>query len=209
VLVQDVALVRESKAPGEYDRYNMRRLVSMTANLHGEDLASVSKRVDRALVETEQELKQEYGDRYKDTFGSVQVDVRGQVVPMRQMFGWLAGGAWYEGLTAGLGVAIVVILLLLTANFQSLRLSLCVVSTLPAVLGGVVLALLVTGTTINIQSFMGAIMAVGVAVANAILLVTFAERARRDGATAAAAAPERGSHRVRPILMTSFSIIPR
>jgi len=72
---------------------------------------------------------------------------------------------------------------------------------------GVVLALLATGTTINIQSFMGAIMAVGVATANAILVVTFAERARREGAAATAAAVDGARHRLRPILMTSCAMI--
>ena len=83
-----------------------------------------------------------------------------------------------DGLRSGLLMAVVVIFLLLAANFQSLKLSFLVVSTTPAVIAGVVLMLWVTGTTLNIQSFMGAIMAVGVAVANAILLVTFAERSR-------------------------------
>ena len=79
-------------------------------------------------------------------------------------------------------MSIVVILLLLTANFQSVRLALVVVSTTPAVVAGVVLMLWLTGTTLNLQSFMGAIMAIGVAVANAILLVTFAEGHRREEA---------------------------
>ena len=82
------------------------------------------------------------------------------------------------GFRTGLVIAVVVIFLLLMANFQSVRLALAVVSTVPAVLAGVVLMLWLTGTTLNIQSAMGAIMAVGVAVANAILLVTFAEKAR-------------------------------
>ncbi len=81
------------------------------------------------------------------------------------------------------------------------------VSTIPAVLAGVAIALLITRTTINIQSFMGSIMAVGVAVANAILLVTFAERARREGATPAAAALDSAQHRLRAILMTSCAMI--
>src|SRR5262249_38160135 len=109
------------------------------------------------------------------------VDVRGQVFPMRQMFGGLAGGKVYEGLTGGLILAVVVILLLLTAYFQWVRLSRVFESPPPAVLAGVVLALVATRTTLNIQSFMGAIMAVGVAVANAILLATFAEQGRREG----------------------------
>jgi multidrug efflux pump subunit AcrB len=104
-------------------------------------------------------------------------------------------------------MAVAVILLLLTAYFQSVRLSLVVVSTAPAVLGGVVLALVATGTTLNIQSFMGAIMAVGVAVANAILLATFAEENRRGGKGSLDAAVDAAQHRLRPILMTSCAMI--
>jgi multidrug efflux pump subunit AcrB len=111
-----------------------------------------------------------------------------------------------RGLQTGLGVAILAIFLMLAANFQSLRLSLAVMSVLPAALAGVVLALWLTGTTLNIQSFMGAIMAVGVAVSNAILLVTFAER-ERTSRDAAAAAVEGGRSRLRPILMTSLAMI--
>ena len=89
------------------------------------------------------------------------------------------------GLALGLALAVVVIFLLLAANFQSLRLSLVTVSTAPAAIAGVVLMLYLTRTTLNIQSFIGAIMAVGVAMANAILLVTFAENRRRRGEAAA------------------------
>jgi len=104
-------------------------------------------------------------------------------------------------------MAILVIFLLLAANFQSLKLSLIVVSTTPAVIAGVALTLWATGTTLNIQSFMGAIMAIGVAVANAILLVTFAERSRMSGNAADAAAVDGAQSRLRPILMTSFAMI--
>src|SRR5207245_2393299 len=107
----------------------------------------------------------------------------------------------------GLALAVSVIFLLLTAYFQSLRLALIVVLTAPAVMAGVALALAVTRTTLNIQSFMGAIMAIGVAVANSILLVTFADRARRDGADARGAAVDGAQHRLRPILMTSCAMI--
>jgi multidrug efflux pump subunit AcrB len=126
------------------------------------------------------------------------VDVRGQIEPMHVLFG---------GLGVGLALAVAVILLLLTAYFQSLRLSLVAVAAVPAVLAGVATALRLTHTTINLQSFMGAIMAIGVAVANAILLVTFAERARRGGVTAAAAAVEGARGRLRPILMTSCAMV--
>ncbi len=104
-------------------------------------------------------------------------------------------------------MSIVVILLLLTANFQSVKLALVVVSTTPAVVAGVVLMLWLTGTTVNLQSFMGSIMAIGVAVANAILLVTFAEQHRREeGAEAGRAATEGAKGRLRPILMTSCAM---
>jgi multidrug efflux pump subunit AcrB len=195
LLLRDVAQVQERKVVGEYDRYNMRRLVSMTANIEGEDLGRVAAHLSRAL--------QAAGEPPR----GVLVDVRGQVVPMRQMFGGLAGGKWYEGLTLGLGMAVVVIFLLLTAYFQSVGLALISVSAVPAVLAGVAVALLATGTTLNLQSFMGAIMAIGVAVANAILLVTFAERSRHGGAAVAAAAVEGAQSRLRPILMTSCAMI--
>ena len=108
--------------------------------------------------------------------------MRGQVTPMLQMF---------HGLAVGLGLAVVVVFLMLTAYFQSVRLALVATATAPAVVAGVAVALLLTNTTLNIESFMGAIMAIGVAVANAILLVTFAERNRQHGQTLAAGGPHR------------------
>jgi predicted RND superfamily exporter protein len=201
-------------------------MVSMTANVEGEDLGRVAKRIDAALEAANKSLWAPYagpdgqpGWKHDITQEIVYqkelprpprrftMDVRGQVVPMRQMFGALAGGRVFDGLTGGLIMAVVVILLLLTAYFQSARLALVVVSTTPAVLAGVVLALVATRTTLNIQSFMGAIMAVGVAVANAILLATFAERSRREGKEVGAAAVEGAKHRLRPILMTSCAMI--
>jgi multidrug efflux pump subunit AcrB len=107
----------------------------------------------------------------------------------------------------GLLFAVVVIFLLLTANFQSIQLAVITVSAVPAVLAGSSVALLLWGTTINLQSFMGAIMAVGVAVANAILLVTFAETSRLSGKSAREAALDGAVSRLRPILMTSLAMI--
>src|ERR1041384_5477100 len=111
------------------------------------------------------------------------------------------------GLRHGVILAVIAIFLLLMANFQSFRLPVIVVSTIPAVFAGVVLALWVTQTTVNIQSFMGAIMSSGVAVANASLLVTFAERTRAAGANSTQAAIEGARSRLRPILMTSAAMI--
>jgi multidrug efflux pump subunit AcrB len=186
LLLRDVAKVTADTMPGEYDRYNMKRTVSLTANFAGEDLGRVAGHVANALKRA--------GDPPK----GATVDVRGQITPLNEIL-------W--GLSLGLGMAIIVILLLLTANFQSVRLAFVVVSTAPAVVAGVVIALWVSGTTINIQSFMGAIMAIGVAVANAILLVTFAERHRREThANASEAAVQGAVGRLRPILMTSCAM---
>src|SRR6266571_5636944 len=158
--LRNVASVADGTALGEYDRYNMQRMLTLSANIYGEDLGRAAARVQQAISDTGKPP-----DR-------VNVTVRGQVQPMAEMFG---------GLRLGLLMAVGVILLLLAANFQSFRLSLAVGLTIPAVITGVVLMLWLTRTTLNIQSFMGAIMAIGVAVANAILLVTFAERSRVEG----------------------------
>jgi len=186
LLLRDVAKVSRGTMAGEYDRYNMKRSISLTANVADEDLGRAANRVSEAL------------ERAGTPPKGVNVDIRGQIVPMREML---------TGLSVGLAMSIVVILLLLTANFQSVKLALVTISTAPAVVCGVVLALWLTGTTINIQSFMGAIMAIGVAVANAILLVTFAERNRReDSAEATDAAVFGAKGRLRPILMTSCAM---
>lgn len=111
------------------------------------------------------------------------------------------------GFQRGLLVAAVAILLLLAANFQSFRLPVVVLTTLPAVVVGVVLALWATGTSLNTQSATGAIMAIGIAVANSILLVTFAEQARREGHAAPEAALRGAGSRLRPILMTSLAMM--
>jgi multidrug efflux pump subunit AcrB len=185
VLLRSLASVIPGTAPGQYQRYNMQRMITVTANLKG-DLGTVASEVRAALREL------------GDPPARVSVALRGQVVPMEQMLG---------GLRTGLLLAVAVIFLLLAANFQSLKLALVVVSTTPGTIAGVVLALQLTGTTLNIQSFMGAIMAVGVAVANAILLVTFAERSRIAGSDAAAAAVTGAESRLRPILMTSVAMV--
>ena len=186
VMLQDIASIIEGKMPGAYDRYNMRRLVSFMANIEGEDLGRVSTKVRRAIADAGQPP------------AGIHVDVRGQIEAMDEMF---------FGLALGLVLAVVVIFLLLTAYFQSIRLALIVMAVSPAVIAGVVLALLGTNTTLNIQSFMGAIMAIGVATANAILLVTFAEKARLQGDDSLRSALDGAKHRLRPILMTSFAMI--
>jgi multidrug efflux pump subunit AcrB len=185
-LLGDVARIENGTIVGEYDRVNGERMVTLTANVAGADLGRVADQIEAAITRAGAPPR------------GATVAVRGQIAAMREMFANTA---------AGLAVAVVVIFLLLAANFQSWRLAFVVVSTVPAVLGGVTLMLAATRTTLNVQSFMGAIMAIGVAVANAILLVTFAEDARRGGGSALHAAIHAAKSRMRPVLMTSGAMI--
>src|SRR5207302_1605998 len=154
--------------------------------LHGEYLGDAAKHINQAL------------QRVGNPPRGVSVAVRGQIPPLEQTL---------SGLRIGLLLSIGIIFLLLTFNFQSLRLALTVIMTIPAVLCGVLLMLFLTKTTLNVQSFMGAIMAIGVSVANAILFVTFSEFSRKDGAAGPEAALEGGKSRVRAILMTAAAMI--
>lgn len=195
VLLRNLVEIEEGTAVGTYERYNLARVVSVTANLHGIDFGRAIAAVEKAVAEAGPPAD-----------AKTKVDLRGQVVPYRQLA---------EGFGAGLAIAMVAIFLLLCANFQSVRLALVVASTLPAVLAGIVLSLWLTGTTLNIQSAIGSIMAVGVAVANSILLVTFSENIRRreaGGRHGAAADPARAAvegarSRVRAVVMTSCAMV--
>lgn len=185
-MLGDLAQVSYGKMPGEYDRYNQQRMITITANTAGKNLGGAAQEVDAAIK------------RAGDPPRGVTVNVRGQVPPMRQTL---------FSLESGIAIAVVVIFLMLAANFQSLRIAFVSLATLPAVIAGVVLALWITGTTLNVQSLMGAIMAIGVSVANAILLVTFAEHSRLEGISAEVAAVNGARVRLRPILMTSLAMI--
>jgi multidrug efflux pump subunit AcrB len=185
-LLGDVARIENTTIVGEYDRLNGQRMITLTANVAGADLGRALSDVNAAILRA--------GTPPRGTT----VSIRGQLAAMQETF---------RNIGAGLIVAIVMIFLLLAANFQSLRLAVVVVSTVPAVLAGVALILLVTGTTVNVQSFMGAIMAIGVAVANAILLVTFGEHARRGGDSPLRTGIDAARARMRPVLMTSSAMI--
>ena len=185
-LVGDVAGVTEGTLVGEYDRINGMWLLSLSANTAGEDLGRVTNRLDAAIRSAGSAPR------------GVTVQMRGQVAPMRETL---------SNLGIGMLLAIVVIFLLLAANFQSTRLPFVIFTTAPAAICGVVVMLLVTHTSLNIQSYMGAIMAIGVGTANAILLVTFAEERRRAGGSALAAGIEGARERMRPIVMTSAAMI--
>jgi multidrug efflux pump subunit AcrB len=185
-LLGDLARIENATIVGEYDRVNGQRMVTLTANVAGADLGRALAHVNAAIR------------RAGEPPRGATVAIRGQIAAMAETF---------TNISAGLVVAVVVIFLLLAANFQSLRLALVVVSTVPAVLAGVVVVLWLTGTTLNVQSFMGAIMAIGVAVANAILLVTFAEQSRRQGGSPLHTAIDAARARMRPVLMTSAAMI--
>ncbi len=185
-LAGDVAEMSFGTMVGEYDRYNQQRMVTITANMAGQDLQSVSQAVNAAI------------QRAGEPPRGVTVASRGQVPPMEQTI---------SGLRFGLLLAMAVIFLLLTANFQSLRLALTILAMIPAVLAGVLVALWLTGTTLNVQSYMGAIMAIGVSVANAILLITFAEQQRKTGLNANEAAMTGARSRLRPIVMTACAMV--
>lgn len=186
-LLRDVAQVKAGTMPGEIDRYNMRRLVSITANVVGTDLGNASKLLDAALAEAGAPPT------------GVQVDVRGQISILKELF---------SGLSLGLILSIVAIFLILLAYFQSIRLALIPMLALPFVLAGIAITLKLTNTTLNLQSFMGSIMAIGVATANAILLVSFAQKAMIEGANSGYdAATLAATQRFRAILMTGLAMI--
>jgi len=184
--VRDVGAVSYGTMPGEFDRYNMARMVSISANIAGDDLGRAAREVQNAIARTGMPPR------------GTTVHVRGQVPLLSNTF---------AALGQGLTLAVVVIFLLLVGYFQSVRLALTIVSIVPAVIGGAITGLWVSGTTINVQSFMGTIMAIGIGVANAILVVAFSEQCRLAGAESGAAAIEGGKSRLRPVLMTSIAMI--
>ena len=124
--------------------------------------------------------------------------IRGQIAPMHEMF---------QTLVLGLAVAVVVILILLTGYFQSLRMGLVSIGAVPGVVCGVAVILLCTGTTLNIESFMGSIMCIGVSVANSVMLTTFMGDYWRAGKTPVEAAVKGAKDRLRPVLMTAIAMM--
>ena len=184
VYLRDVARWKKTASPGEYDRLNQQRFITITGNIHSKDLGAAVKEVNQAVASL--------GELPK----GIKVLVRGQAELLQETM---------RELQAGLLIAVVVIFLLLATNFQSFRLSLVTLSIIPAVIAGSLLLLFITGKTLNIQSYMGTIMAVGVAIANAILFITNAEQLRKCGNIAAYR--DGAFHRFRPIIMTSLAMI--
>jgi multidrug efflux pump subunit AcrB len=182
----NIAQMKLGTMPGLIERFNGQHIVSLTANIHGITLGEAAQKLSQALASAGQPPR------------GAKVVMKGQIPPLEQTI---------SGLRIGLLLAVVVIFLLLSANFQSMRLALAIVLTVPAVLCGVLLTLSVTSTTLNIQSFMGAIMSIGISVANSILLVTFAERFRHENRPLMDAARAGAASRLRAILMTAAAMI--
>jgi multidrug efflux pump subunit AcrB len=185
-LLDNIASLKLGTMPGLIERFNGQHIVSVTANIDGITLGEASQKLSQALTGAGTPPR------------GVKVVMKGEIPPLEQTI---------SGLRTGLLLSVGVIFLLLSANFQSVRLALAIVLTVPAVLCGVLLLLKATGTTLNIQSFMGAIMAIGIAVANSILLITFAERSRHENRPLLDAAREGAASRLRAILMTAAAMI--
>ncbi|MBI1781104.1 MAG: efflux RND transporter permease subunit [Sphingobacteriales bacterium] len=185
-VLSDVANFSIDTLPAEYDRAGPRRFVTVSANIYKKDLAAATDAVQKAVKSLGQPPK-----------GMV-AELKGTSSLLVETLGSLQNG---------LLVAIIVIFLLLAANYQSFKLSFVVLTTVPAVIVGSLLMLFLTGSTLNLQSYMGMIMSTGVSVANAILIVTNAERLRLEYKDATRAAVVSASVRLRPILMTSMAMI--
>jgi multidrug efflux pump subunit AcrB len=185
-VLSEVATLSVDSLPGEYDRSGPRRFVTISANIYKKDLGTATDAVQKAIKESGTPPP------------GLVTEVRGMSSLLVETLG---------SLQTGLLAAIAVILLLLAANYQSFGLSVTVLATVPAVLLGSMLMLLATGATLNLQSYMGIIMAVGVSVANAILIVTNAEALRIEYKDPFKAATVAAGVRLRPILMTSLAMI--
>ncbi|QEM06062.1 efflux RND transporter permease subunit [Mucilaginibacter rubeus] len=182
----DIASFKVNYVPGEYDRTGPRRFLTVSANIYKKDLGTATAAVQQVIK-------------------SVGAPPKGLIAEVKGMSSLLT--ETLDSLQNGLMFAILVIFLLLAANYQSFKLSLTVLSTVPAVILGSLTALLLTGSTLNLQSYMGMIMSTGVSVANAILIVTNAETLRLDYKDSTRAAITSASIRLRPILMTSLAMM--
>jgi len=185
-VLSDVATITPSFTYGENDNLGAMPYISVTGNIHQTDLGTASKDVQKTIA----------------SLGELPRGLFIEPIGLSKVL-----GETMSSLQAGLLVAIVVIFLMLSANFQSFRISLVILTTVPAVVLGSLLLLLLTGSTLNLQSYMGIIMSVGVSIANAVLLVTNAEQLRKHNGDALLSAREAASLRLRPILMTSVAMI--
>jgi multidrug efflux pump subunit AcrB len=186
-ILADVASITRAAEPESVSHYNIRRVVDIYGSVQDRDLGAVARDVDRIVADSGKLLPR----------GSF-LTVRGQVDTMRKA---------YIDLLAGLAFAIVLVYLLIVVNFQSWVDPFIIVTALPAALAGIVVFLFLTGTTLSVPALMGAIMSVGVATANSILVVAFAKQQLAEHGDAARAAVEAGFTRFRPVLMTALAMI--
>jgi multidrug efflux pump subunit AcrB len=182
----DIAEITPDTVPAEYDRVGPRRIITVSANIYKKDLGKATADASIALKNAGKPPK-----------GSV-VEIKGLAKLLQETL---------SSLQSGLLLAIVVIFLLLAANYQSFKVAFIILVTIPAVLAGSIVLLLLTGATLNLQSYMGIIMSVGVSVANAVLMITNAENLRLEYKNATTAARVSGAVRLRPILMTSIAMV--
>jgi multidrug efflux pump subunit AcrB len=186
-VLENVATVGHASAPVNITHFNIANTIDVQANVDGADLGSVAAGVERAVAEVQKTLPR-----------GTTVRIKGQVESMRAAF---------TGLGYGLVFAIVLVYLLMVVNFQSWLDPLVILMALPGALAGIVWMLFVTQTTLSVPSQMGAIMSIGVATANSILLVTFANDQRATGLSARDAALAAGITRLRPVVMTALAMI--
>jgi multidrug efflux pump subunit AcrB len=186
-ILNDVADITRSSELGVATHYNIRRTVDIYGSVQDRDLGAVGRDINKVIAANRKYLPR----------GS-EVIVRGQVETMRTSF---------IGLLAGLLGAIVLVYLLIVVNFQSWLDPFIIITALPAALAGIVLFLFITHTTISVPALMGAIMCMGVATANSILVVSFAKERLAEHCNAVEAALEAGSTRFRPVLMTALAMI--
>jgi multidrug efflux pump subunit AcrB len=186
-LLASLATVSRGVGPAVVSHYNGRPVIDIYGSVDGTDLGTVATAV-RGIVEA---------SRHELPRGS-DLMIRGQMETMRTSF---------NGLAFGMIGAVVLIYLLIVVNFQSWLDPLIIISALPAALAGMVWMLFVTGTTISVPALIGAIMCLGVATANSILIVSFARERMDGGASAMAAALEAGFVRFRPVLMTALAMM--
>ncbi|QJR14929.1 efflux RND transporter permease subunit [Usitatibacter palustris] len=178
---------KASRSPAIVSRYNIIPVIDVYVSVQGRDLAAVAGDIDKLVAETRAKLPR----------GST-LEVRGQVETMRASF---------IGLGVGLAMAIVLVYLLIVVNFQSWIDAVIIIAALPAALAGIAWMLFITGTTLSVPALTGAIMTMGVATANSILLVSFARDREAAGVAPNAAALEAGATRIRPVLMTALAMI--
>jgi multidrug efflux pump subunit AcrB len=185
-LLGSVARIYRSAEPAVIDHYTVQRVIDVDASAVGRDLGSVTSDVQHAIA-----------SMGKLAPGQT-ITIRGESQAMRQSFRTLA---------MGLLLAILLVYLLMVANFQSWLEPFIITMAVPGALVGVLWILVATGTTINVESLMGAVMAVGVGVANGNLVVIFANELREQGYTPTAAAIEAARTRLRPVLMTALAMV--